>query len=399
MNESVPADFCERSRGRSFGVIYLAMLLLALHWALVTYANSTFLRQFVDDAAIGIFYTIGSALTVIAFLFISRALGKLGNYKLTGVLIAVEAATLVGLAFADSLRVAIPLFVLHHTLVPLMLFNIDVFTEYFIGTEEASTGSRRGAALTIISLAGAIAPLATGFILGSGEPRFTALYLTSAALLLPLAYLIAQNFRTFTDPPYRAINVLDAIRCFWTTRDLRFVFLAHFLLQLFFAWMVIYVPLYLATVIGFYWSEIGFILFVGLLAYVLLEYPIGQIADRYLGEKEMMAAGFIVLVVSVGALGLLITPLVIPWAITMFMTRVGASLVEATTESYFFKHTTSGEANTISFFRSTRPLAYLAGALLGSLTLLYLPFQGIFFVLAVAMVPGIGFALALKDTK
>ncbi len=370
-----------------------------MHWALVTYVNSTFLEQFVDSATIGLFYSVGSSLTIIAFLFISRVLGKVGNYTLSCTLVLIEALILVGLAFADSLRVAVPLFILHHAVVPLLLYNLDVFTEHHIDTEETTTGSKRGMILTIIGIAGALAPLAAGFILGSGEPRFTFLYLTSAALLLPLGYLLIKHFKTFQDPLYKTVNVLRALREFWSARDLRFVFLAHFILQFFFSWMVIYVPLYLVTEIGFAWNEIGVILFIGLLAYVLTEYPVGEIADRYIGEKEMMATGFIVLIISTGSLALLDAPLLIPWAITMFMTRVGASLVETTTESYFFKHTNASDANIISFFRSTRPLAYLSGSLIGSLALLYIPFNTIFFVLAAVMIPGIGFALCLNDTR
>ena len=85
--------------------------------------------------------------------------------------------------------------------------------------------------------------------------------------------------------------------------------------------------------------------------------------------------------------------------ILLFLTRVGASLVETTTESFFFKHTRGTDAHIISFFRITRPLSYVIGALLGSLVLLYLPFHMIFIVLALLMIPGFYFVLALNDTK
>jgi hypothetical protein len=39
------------------------------------------------------------------------------------------------------------------------------------------------------------------------------------------------------------------------------------------------------------------------------------------------------------------------------------------------------------------------GALLGSLALLYVPFEMLFLILALLMIPGILFALALKDTR
>src|SRR5690606_3456714 len=132
--------------------------LLSLHWALVIYINSTYLEQFVPNEVIGALFTIGSALTIIAFFFISRVLQKLGNYQLTLGLAITEILVLIGLALTDELRVAVPLFVLHQALVPLLLFNLDVFTEHIIGNNETVTGGTRGLVLTIMGIAGAIAP-------------------------------------------------------------------------------------------------------------------------------------------------------------------------------------------------------------------------------------------------
>ena len=83
----------------------------------------------------------------------------------------------------------------------------------------------------------------------------------------------------------------------------------------------------------------------------------------------------------------------------MFTTRVGASFVEVTTESYFFKQTKSSDAQIISFFRITRPLAYVLGALLASLSLLYLPFNLLFVVVASLMIPAMFFTINIEDTK
>jgi len=385
--------------GARFGVVYLAMLVLSLHWAVVTYINSTYLHDFITEKTIGILYMVGSTITILAFLFISRILRDIGNYHLTIGLAISEIIVLVGMAIGNDVRIIIPLFIIHHAIVPLLLFNLDVFLESFIGNQEEHTGGKRGLLLTIMSLAGAFAPLATGFLLGGNEPRFYLAYVTGALLMLPFVYLIFKNLKTFKDPAYTHVEVLAALRRFWVHKDLRFVFLAHFLLQLFFAWMVIYTPLYLASEIGFKWNEIGVILFFGLLAYVFLEYPIGQAADLYIGEKEMMAVGFLILAVATAWLTFIPTASLIPWIITLFLTRVGAALVETTTESYFFKHIEASDANVISFFRITRPLSYIAGPLLGSFALLYVPLSMLFVVLGVCLLPGIAFALMIEDTK
>ncbi len=375
------------------------MLLLSFQGAVTIFIHSTYIGQFVKDEAIGMLFMVGAALSVFAFLFVSRILQKLGNYKLTLGLIAVDFCALLGMGFADSLRVAIPLFILHQAISPLLFFNMDVFLENLIGKSENKTGSRRGIMLSIFSIASALAPLGAGYLIGGGTPNFGLAYVASALFFLPFAYFVRKHFRTFKDAHYAHVEVLSGIRSFWIDRNLRFVFLAHFLLQLFFAWMVIYLPLYLATEMKFGWDTIGIILFVALMAYVFLEYPIGKIADLYIGEKEMMAVGFLILAVSTCWISFVTTPALIPWLVTMFLTRVGASFVETTTESYFFKHTDGSDTNIISFFRITRPLAIVAGALLGSLALLYMPFQYIFVALGLGMSLGIIFSFFLVDTK
>jgi MFS family permease len=379
--------------------VYGAMLILSLHWSVVTYINSTFLEQFISTSAVGTLYTIGSAFTIVAFLAISRVLDELGNYQLTLGLAIAEIFVLLGMAVSGDMRLVIPLFVVHHAIVPLLLFNLDVFMEGMIGGSERHTGSKRGLLLTIMSIAGALAPLCAGFLVGDATPRFFLAYVVSALLMVPFIWIIIKNLKRFKDPVYKRIDILSSLHYFWSHRDLRFVFCAHFLLQLFFAWMVIYTPLYLSKVIGFGWSEIGFIIFFALLAYVILEYPIGEIADRYLGEKEMMATGFLIIAISTVWLGFISTAALVPWMVTMFLTRVGASLVETTSESYFFKHTAGSDANIIGFFRITRPLAYMFGAMIGSFLLLNITFSGLFMVLGLLMLSGIPFALLLKDTR
>lgn len=396
----VPSEYRVRSRSkRNFGALYAALILLSLHWAVVLYINSSFLEQFVSSKTVGLLFTISSALTVGFFLVSSRILRRVGNYTLTLTLAASECVILFGMAASDSMYSAVPLFILHQAIVPLILFGLDVFMEEMIGDHEESTGGKRGLLLTIMSITGALAALCAGYLVGDEVPQFGIAYAASAFLLIPFMMIIMRYFKTFEDPIYPSLEFLIGFKQFWNIRDVRNVFFAHFLLQLFFAWMVIYTPIYLSTVIGFNWEEIGQILFVGLMAYVFLEYSIGIIADRWIGEKEMMAFGFLIIAVSTSWFVFLDTAPITAWMLAMFMTRVGASFVETTTESYFFKHTEGKDTTLISFFRLTRPLSIVVGSLLGSLTLALVSFNLLFVVLGFLMLPGLFFTMALKDTK
>lgn len=390
---------CQPQDKINFWLIYLLSILFNFHGFLVAYSNSTFMEQFANKEAIGALYSIGASLSVFAFLFISRVLHKVGNTVLTLTLALLEIGTLLTLAFTDHGPTAIVAFVAFLTINPLLYLNIDIFSESLIGNNESSTGSKRGLTLTLMSLAGVCGPLALGLIVGDDDSKLYRTYLAASAVFSVFVLIVLSRFRTFCDPTYREIRVLHAISEFWRFKDMRYVLLSHFTMQLFFSWMVIYFPLYLATEIGLKWDVIGSIIAAGLFAYVLAEYPIGIIADKYLGEKEIMATGFLVLAVSASWISFMAAAPVIGWMLLMFISRIGASMVEATTESYFFKHTKGTDANIMSFFRLTRPLAMVLGSLLGSAALLYLPFELMFIVLGLVMVPGIFFTTQLKDTK
>jgi predicted MFS family arabinose efflux permease len=223
--------------------------------------------------------------------------------------------------------------------------------------------------------------------------------MASAVSLIPIIAILLWYFKDFKDPPYTNINVLQAMRGFWIKKDIRAVFIVHFVLQMFFMCMVVFAPLYLVKHIGLSWVEMGIILFFAQLAYALFEYPIGIIADKYIGEKEMMSLGLMILAISTAWISFVTVPSVVIWSIVMFVVRIGASFVEVTTEVHFFKQASSTDAQIISFFRVTRPLAYVAGAAVASLTLLYLPFNLLFVVFAFMMIPAMFITLDIEDSK
>ena len=399
MQRTFPNRHRQQKPKRRLIPIYAATLLLIFHSFLVAYINSSFLEQFVSPAAVGMIYTIGSAVGVFLFLFISRVLHRVGNFRLTFMLLILNFIAIAGMAFAESLRVAVPLFLIHISTLSLVFFNLDVFMEEQIGNNESSTGSSRGLLLTLISFMVGLAPLMSGLLVDDSTGSFTNAYLLSAASLIPIAFILIAYFRDFSDPEYDEIDLFAAIGGFWNKINIRLVFIAHFVLQMFFMFMAVYTPLYLTGTIGLTWVEFGIVMFFAQMAYVLLEYPIGIIADRYIGEKEMMAFGFFVLAISVSWISFVTVSDIVVWIVILFASRVGASLVEVTTESYFFKQTKSSDAQIISFFRLTRPLAYVLGAMIASLSLLYVPFNLLFVVLALLMIPALFCTLYIEDSK
>jgi len=381
-----------------FWNIFPLSILFVFHSLMVAYINSTYMESYLSPEGVGALYTIGSALAVIAFLFFSHALRVVGNVKLSIILAIIDIASLVTMGAAESSATAIVAFVVFLTINPLLYLNIDIFSESIIGTNESGTGSKRGLTLALMSISATLAPLAMGLIV-DGTNNLKLVYYYAAGIFIFFILFLLWRFKEFTDQSYNHFHMRKSIRCMWLYKDIRNVMFSHLLLQIFFAWAIIYIPLYLATEIGFTWDKIGYITAIGLFAYVIFEWPIGLMADKWIGEKEIMAGGFLVLAVSSSWLAFMSEANLLAWMILIFTTRVGASMVEATTESYFFKHTDGSDANTIGFFRLLRPLANVFGALLGSAALLYLPFNLTFIVLGFMMLPGLYFSAALNDTR
>ncbi len=378
---------------------YILSIIFNFHGLLVAYSNSSYMEQFTSPEVVGMLYTIASAIAVLAFLFFTRVLRRYGNVLLTLILSVIEmlALILIGLAFGQATTIVA--FVVFMTINPLLYLNIDIFSETLIGSNETGTGSARGLTLALMSLAAAVAPFSLALIVGGDDSRLNLVYFVAPAIFFIFIALILIHFRTFEDPEYQSLDVLKTLSGFWRKSNLRNVFMAHFMLQFFFAWTIIYMPLYLATELGMHWDVIGSIIGFGLLAYAIFEYPIGWLTDHRYGEKEMMALGFVILAITSSWVAFMAAASVVAWMLLMFINRAGASLVEVTTESYFFKHTTGSDANIISFFRLARPLALMAGSLTGSVALLYLPFNLIFIVLGFFMAAAIFFVIPLVDTR
>ena len=382
-----------------YQLIYVLAVIFAFHNSLVLFINSSYIERFVVPEVVGTLFMIGSSLAVLSFLFISKILRRVGNVRLTIWLVVLEIIALVALGLTSTPAIAIVAFVVFLFMNPLIYLNLDIFSETLIGEDEASTGHKRGLILALISAAAVLAPLTISYIAGPNELHLERVYLVAAGIFGLFLFIILSRFKNFTDPTYHEVRIFDALRDFWQDRNIRFSLVAQFILQLAFSWLVIYVPLYLVSVMGLSWADIGIAIAVGTVAYVLFEFPVGYIADTYIGEKEMMALGFVIIGLTFISLSFITSSNLLIWILMMFIMRTGASFSETTIESYFFKHTKGSDTNYLSFFRLTRPLAIMAGGLLGSVSLLFLSFSNIFIVIGSMVMVGIYAAYQIEDTR
>lgn len=377
--------------------LYSLNFILTAVGALITYFNTPFLiERGVPVGMIGFVY-MGSAVCSILALFIAPIIfTRFGNYRSLIGLAWITAATLSLMSVLPFAGVIIALFILLGVAGTMSYLLLDMVLEGSM-PQEGSTGATRGVYLTVADVAWFVFPVVAGTIIAVGE--YQLLYLIAAALVIPAISIMRRSLRDIRRHIYHTPRLAGVFYLLAGDKDLRGVFIAQLLLRIFFASMVIYTPLYLIETLGISLTSFGSIISCAMLAYIIFEWPFGLLADLKLGEKEIMTTGFFVIAISTALLSFGFGTSILLWGTILFLTRIGATMVDVTTESYFFKHVDGDGADTVSAFRMLGPLAYVIAPLIGGGLLLLMPLQYIFIGFATIMILGIPTALSIKDTK
>lgn len=376
-------------------IIYLAGFLLALPLALTSYINSSTLEIYVSREYLGIIYVVASIITIISMFKMPKILTLFGNRFVTLFLSVLFFFSLILLAFGEKGFIIIPAFILYFISTTLIFASLDIFIEDF--SKNSPIGGIRGAYLTIINFAWVISQLISGSIIAKSS--FQGIYLLSALFTILVCIIFYLSLHDFKDPKYEKMPVFKTIKFFLRNKNILKIYFINLILKFFYAWMVIYTPIYMHEYIGFSWSEIGIIFSIMLLPFIIVELPLGRLSDR-IGEKKMLITGFIIISISTFIIPFLSVKTVLVWALALFITRIGAATIEIMSESYFFKSVTEEEADILSFFRNTYPLSYIIAPLLAIPVLLITPsLSYLFFVLGAIMLLGLLISLRLVDVK
>ncbi len=373
---------------------------LSLNYGILLYVNSTFLGNFFSASTVSILFLLGSALNVWLFFLGPRLLARLGKEGLLlGFSLLVFITTLTLPLATYNLVVALA-FIIYQASLFMAYWCLDVFLEE--KSEDRFTGELRGLYFTFVNAGIALGPLLMG-LLSSGEGLEPVYYIGAVILIVRIVISFVQFLRReVRDPSLSKSNLPEIkrnlpLRLWWLRRNVRAVTFARLVLEIFFGIMIIYTPVYLHGTLGFTWSELGAIFTVMLLPFVLLEWPAGEMADRFWGEKEMMSVGFFISGVS-----LLLMPFLGAefwlWLLVLVASRIGASLVEINTETYFFKKVGAEDTGLLSIFRIARPVGFILGSAIGLAVTTYISFPAIFFATALVILFGLFESLYLHDT-
>lgn len=386
--------FFARKHRRFTLPIFLTNLFFSLHFAATLYVGSSYLENFFSTRIVSLLFILGAIGNIILFLLSPYLLRLLGNRRFLFSLIVVDIVTTLGLTFSNSSLPVALFFIIRGSILMLIYYSLDIFLEEV--SENKSTGRIRGFYLTIMNLAISIAPLLIAYFAFGNNYR--TLYFVSTLILIPPLLLSAFSFHNKNVHPHHTQKRTLPFASFIRSKNIWKGTLCAFVLEFFFAFMVVYTPLYLHEYIRFSWQQIGVIFTIMLLPFVLFEWPVGKLADTKYGEKEIMSLGFFLM-----GLALIFMPFlghtVVYWTMVLFLSRVGASFVEVTTESYFFKHVDSRDIGFINIYRLVRPIALILAPIIGVLAINVFSFTASFLVIAIIVFWGLKQSLHLKDTR
>jgi MFS family permease len=383
---------------RSHTVYTIAIIgfICALHIVIPMYSNSSFLSLFADGQTLGLIYMMGSAFSILGFIIAPFFIRTFGNYKTALVLVCIQIGLFYGLVTSSSPLVIATVFALQMGVISLISLTLDIFLEVY--TDGPHVGTIRGIYTTALNASWLVGPL-IGSVLINGTENYRSTYVVALAMLFPLLYLIYRNFDHFHDPKYTHFSPWQLFKHISSNKDWTKLFFANTVLQVFYAWMVVYSPIYLNKTLGFDWTEIGIILTIMLLPFILIQYPLGKLADSRYGEKEIMSIGFAIMGFATIMLAFVGIPNIWVWAIMLFITRIGAAAAEIMLETYFFKTVSARDAGVLGSFRITRPISFFIAPLITGFGLLFTSQTYIFVIVGVISLIGLLPALTIRDTK
>jgi MFS family permease len=334
---------------------------------------------------VGLIYVIGSIGSILALLIAPRIWRKAGGYKFLLSIILLTALSLFALSIVENIFTAVIIFVLFFSLNTLLIFSLDEILKIF--SKDSSTGKIRGIYIAVCNLAWILAQLTSGAVLGAFT--FRMIYVLSFGVMILFFLISYLGLRNLGDPVYDKTKTKKYIIEFFKNKNLFRVFGMTLLLQFFYCLMVIYTPIYLALHLGFSWREIGIIFAIMLLPFTIIPFYVGKYSDK-IGERRMLMFGFFVASVATFSLFFIHQHTIWVWALALFITRIGAAIIEVMSDAYFFKHIKSENDEFVGVYRSSAPVGYVIGPLVAFIIFSFVPsFNFIYLALGAIMLFGV----------
>ncbi len=382
-------------RKKTFWLIYFLGFLWSLSFSLPIYVQSSFISSIVSLENVGLVIFISNLVSFLTLVGYSRLIRRFSNWYVAIVMVILNLIAVLFLVLSVGLW-SIFFYTLVFVTMNLFGVNLDVFLESI--SEDNITGRIRTNMLTVANVAMFLAPMLMGYIVG--DNNYLRIYMIGGVIFFPVLFLLFYQKKLVVDQTEyneRSFKILQKV--FKKNKNIPRVFAIQFALRFFFSAMVLYTPIYLHEYLGFGWTQIGPMFTIMLLPFLLLQIPAGRLADKILGEKEMTILGLVFMITFTTVIIFFNSELWLLWAFVLFLTRVGASLVEAMNESFFFKQVSSKDIDIINMYRDLQPIGWLSAAAVSFVLLHFFSILSIFVAIVFVLVLALWPAVRLQDTK
>ncbi|GBE17322.1 putative MFS family transporter protein [bacterium BMS3Abin15] len=340
----------------------------------------------------GVFYLISYSILLVTLLNFHKIIKKFGKSATFYFSFLVKITAMTLLIILGPSPLSIVALIAYIIFANLSWVGLDNILESL--SIDRMSGRIRGLYLTIVNAGFVFGPFISTRLLDSFD--FSGIFMT-ILLLDSVIFIIALiGLRNINHEFNQRESVLELVKRVLKRKNVMYSYYTSFTLHFFYALMVIYTPLYLLS-LGIGWKDIGIIFSVMLIPFVLLQYPAGRLADKEMGEKELIILALFLMGVSTLTIYFINSSAVAVWAIVLFSTRIGAALLEILSDSYFYKRIDGGDVDIINFFRTARSVAYITASAVSVLFLFVFPLKTVFLLVAAVVFSALYPAFRLAD--
>lgn len=369
--------------------------LMGFSQAVLVYVMSSYFELATGTESVGIFYGVSYVIYLVILLNLHKLVRLFGKSNIFYFSLLINIIIATGLILlVDPSMSGVVLLMLYIIMEHVAWVALDVIVESF--SVDKKSGRIRGLHLTIFNAGFLFGPFVSTYILDS--IGFHGIFVFSLIFNCFVFVFGLIGFRNINHKFEQKLKVLDMLRKVATKKDILRIYHVSFVLDFFFALMTIYMPIYLRD-LGYSWENIGWIFTAMLVPFVLLQYPMGVLADKRTGEKEFLLFAILVMAIATISIYFIGTGSIVLWAIILFVTRIGAALIEILRDSYFFKKVDAYDIDIINFFRTSLPAAYIAAATMASFSMFFLPMRFTFFLAGLVVLSALYSAFRIADNK
>lgn len=362
--------------------------------AVLLYVMSTYFKRAFGSENMGVFYFLSYCIVLLFLLNFHKIVRIFGKSNAFYFSLLFKLASISFLMVLDPGYASIVFMVLFIIFGNLEWVSLDFILESF--STDRMSGRIRGKHLTILNMGFLLGPFISTELLERFDffGIFFLIFLLNAVIfVVALIGLRNINHRFRQD-----IDIAGIFRKVIHRKNILRIYWISFVLDFFYALLSIYTPLYLLD-LGMTFRELGIVLTVMLVPFALLQYPAGILADKKFGEKEFLIISLFIMGISSIATYYIGSKSVFTWSLVLFVSRIGAALVEILRDSYFYKKIDAHDVDLIDFFRTTNSLAYIVATVLAIILLLAFPMKAIFILVGVVVLAALYPAFRLVDNK